>query len=66
MEIKIQKLTEKFELATQYSGQSSPQGVYIELDTETGEMSAESNHEIGNAVLIADEFSRIHYEPISA
>jgi hypothetical protein len=50
MEIKIKKLTDKFELANQYPGQACPQNCYIALDTETGEMSAESNPEIGNAV----------------
>jgi len=50
METTIKALTEKYELLCTYPGQTSPQGAYIELDTGTGEISAEYNPEIGNAV----------------
>ena len=49
-EITITPVAGKFDLLTQYQGQTSPQDAYIELDTKTGEMSAKYNPEIGNAV----------------
>jgi hypothetical protein len=40
----------KFALLLRYPGQIDQQGAYIELDTKTGELSADYNAEIGNAV----------------
>jgi hypothetical protein len=37
-------------LHCKYPGQSNPQNCYVELDCETGDLSAEHNAEIGNAV----------------
>lgn len=48
--ITIIPVADKYSLAEWYSGQSSQQDVYIELDMETGEVSADYNGEIGNSV----------------
>lgn len=52
MEVTVNKLdeSEPHQLYHRYPGQTNPQGCYIELDTRTGEWTADYNAEIGNAV----------------
>lgn len=49
-EIAITYVEGRTALHHQYPGQSQPQGAYVELDCETGALSADWNGEIGNAV----------------
>ena len=52
------------ELYHRYPGQSTPQGVYLELDPETGAMSLGTNYEIGNAVPASVWNCRVHRYPV--
>lgn len=50
MTVRIIECTEPAELYRHYDGQSEPQDVYIELDTQNETLSATYNAEIGNAI----------------
>lgn len=50
MSVRVIECTDPAELFRHYDGQSEPQPVYIELDTQNETLSATYNGEIGNAV----------------
>jgi hypothetical protein len=52
-EVTIKQVEEKFDLVVKYQSQINPQDVVIDLDLESGELSARYNPEIGNSVLEA-------------
>lgn len=49
MNVRIIECTDPAELFAQYQGESQPQPVYIELDTQAGTLHASYNAEVGNA-----------------
>ena len=50
MTVTINKVKSVTELHKQYSGQSNPQPIFIELDCKSGTLRADYNGEIGNAI----------------